>query len=415
MGRVVLDEGRCERGVVMGGVRVAIAGMAAVAVALVGVPASTAQEGPLASACADAPQGRFLDVSGVHEAGIDCIGWWGVTQGTGDGTYLPGEPVNRAQMATFVARAIELSGGTLPEAPPAAFEDTDGNVHAPAIDALAALEVVGGVGDGLYAPDRVVTRGQMAAFLAGAWEARTGEELAPGDTAFADIEGNVHAAAIAAITAVGWTGGTAPGVYEPGLPVTRAQMGTFLARWLTTLVEEGHADYPPANPVPIPERPEPQPEPDPEPEPSPGPSDDPSNVDADGKRLPDGMVLPEAYGLTYSCSWTSSGTLHFEFAILLRGGKQYQFAAHEASREGSFQWRYWSAARDAKQVTGDALDLEPDGRRSLVLPPGDRLRFLHTYGSPSQIDQSVDYWLDLAPARTTIDYDRLTCSGIDPR
>ena len=231
---------------------------------------SPQEQGP---ACADAPEGRFPDVSGVHQPGIDCIGWWGVTQGGADGTYNPSGVVRRDQMATFVARVIELSGGELPAAPTAAFDDIAGNTHETAIRQLASIEVVGGTGEGVYNPGGSVNRGQMGSFLARAWEARTGEEL-PIDAAvsFTDIEGNVHGDNILRIASAGFTGGVGDGAYDPSASVTRAQMGTFLARFLAALVEQGVTDYPPTDPVPLPGQPEPDPAPDPDPDPDPDPA-----------------------------------------------------------------------------------------------------------------------------------------------
>lgn len=225
----------------------------ALSASVLAVPAlgETVATQPIDQACAGAPAGRFADVSGPHEPAIDCLGWWGVTQGAGDGLYRPAAQVSRAQMASFVAATLRLSGGTLPASPPRAFSDTAGNVHATAIDQLAALGVVGGVGGGRYHPTGTVTRGQMASFLARAWEARTGAALPVAGAPFPDIEGDVHADNIRRITPLGLTGGTDDGRYLPGATVTRAQMGTFLARLLAAFIGGGHTTYPPANPVPL--------------------------------------------------------------------------------------------------------------------------------------------------------------------
>lgn len=230
--------------------------LVAVMLGAIALPSGAAADAPLAQpiepACADAPEGRFSDTTGVHQAGVDCIGWWGVTQGDGQGAFSPGQLVSRDQMATFMARVIELSGGELPADPAAPFEDVSGT-HALAINQLAALEVVGGTSATTFNPTGTVNRAQMAAFLARAYEARTGEALPLGDITFPDIEGNVHAENIVRIATAGLTGGTADGRYDPAAPVSRAQMGTFLARLLALLVDGGTTAYPPANPVPMPE------------------------------------------------------------------------------------------------------------------------------------------------------------------
>ena len=75
--------------------------------------------------------------------------------------YCPDRPVTRGQMATFFARAFDLAAGT-----PGRFSDTAGNVHTDSIDKLAAAGITAGCAQGRYCPDRPVTRAQMATFLA---------------------------------------------------------------------------------------------------------------------------------------------------------------------------------------------------------------------------------------------------------
>ena len=105
--------------------------------------------------------------------------WWtpyverlaeiGVTKGcaTDPPQYCPDQPVNRAEMATFLVRALGL-----PAAPPAGFTDTAGNNHQADIDALAAAGVTKGCATDPphYCPDQPVKRAEMATFLVRALE-----------------------------------------------------------------------------------------------------------------------------------------------------------------------------------------------------------------------------------------------------
>lgn len=77
--------------------------------------------------------------------------------------FCPDRPVTRAQMASFLMRALNLE-----LAAPAGFGDTGGSTHEAAIDALAAAGVTVGCQKDppLYCPGRAVTRAQMARFLA---------------------------------------------------------------------------------------------------------------------------------------------------------------------------------------------------------------------------------------------------------
>ncbi len=142
--------------------------------------------------------------------------------------YCPGDPVTRAQMASFLARALDL--GTPEDLAGFADVEPDG-VHADAIEALYGARITVGCGSEplRYCPGDPVTRAQMASFLARALDLGTPEDLA----GFADVEPDgVHADAIEALYGARITVGcgSEPLRYCPGDPVTRAQMAVFLYR-----------------------------------------------------------------------------------------------------------------------------------------------------------------------------------------
>ena len=108
----------------------------------------------------------FTDDDGnPHEFSIDVLAEEGISHGCADGRYCPDAPVTRAQVASFLVRAFNL-----PLAEKSSFADTDGLAHAAAIDALAAAGISRGCADGRYCPVALVTRGQMATLLARALE-----------------------------------------------------------------------------------------------------------------------------------------------------------------------------------------------------------------------------------------------------
>jgi hypothetical protein len=185
------------------------------------------------------PEDGFADVppDSVHESAVDCVAWWGVTSGK-NGRYEPLAGVSRGQMATFLAQAILRSGGTLP-AGRDAFDDDNGSVHQDNINRLAAAGVVSGVSKDTYAPDRPVSRAQMATFLARAVEQRTGRGLAAGADWFFDDETSPHEANVNAAAGAGLASGSGGGGYSPNGTVRRDQMASFLARLLEVYVEAG--------------------------------------------------------------------------------------------------------------------------------------------------------------------------------
>jgi hypothetical protein len=163
----------------------------------------------------------FRDIpTDAHEVNIERIVLAGFAGGFPDGTYAPGAIVSRGQMATFIARAVGLApvaGGP--------FNDVAGTPHEQSINAVAQAGIAGGFADGTFKPSELVTRDQMATFLARALQL-TGVETGP----FSDTAGNVHAPNINAVAQAGVAGGFADGTYLPRNGVTRAQMASFLAR-----------------------------------------------------------------------------------------------------------------------------------------------------------------------------------------
>jgi hypothetical protein len=100
------------------------------------------------------------DESSTHEANINRIAAAGITGGCGPSRFCPGDPVSRAQMASFIARAFHL-----PTATRDFFTDDERSSHEANINRIAAAGITGGCDTGKYCPSGLVTRGQMAAFL----------------------------------------------------------------------------------------------------------------------------------------------------------------------------------------------------------------------------------------------------------
>ena len=187
----------------------------------------------------------FVDDDGnVHEADINKIAAAAITVGcgpSGDGSardrYCPDQPVTRAEMASLLARALDLPGtGT------DYFVDDDGSVHEADINKIAAAAITVGCNPpddrpagNHYCPDQPVTRAQMASLLA-----RALDLPGTGTDYFVDDDGSVHEADINKIAAAAITVGCNPPddrpagdrYYCPDQPVTRAQMASLLARAL---------------------------------------------------------------------------------------------------------------------------------------------------------------------------------------
>jgi hypothetical protein len=107
----------------------------------------------------------FSDDNGsMFEADINRMAQAGITKGCGPGAFCPREVVDRAQMAAFLRRALQLTddgGGDL-------FVDDDNSMFESDIDKLATAGTTKGCNppsNTHYCPDHPVDRGAMAAFL----------------------------------------------------------------------------------------------------------------------------------------------------------------------------------------------------------------------------------------------------------
>ena len=144
----------------------------------------------------------------------------GITYGCGESLYCPSDLVTRGQMASFIARALHL-----PATATDYFSDDESSSHEADINRLAAAGITTGCGPSAFCPTAVVKRDQMASFLARAFGLP-----ATSTDYFTDDAGNTHQTNINRVRAAGITTGCAPNLYCPGQGVTRGQMAAFLHR-----------------------------------------------------------------------------------------------------------------------------------------------------------------------------------------
>lgn len=126
--------------------------------------------------------------------------------------------------------------------PDFADADTISSAHAVNVDRLNQAEIVLGFTDDTFRPTVAINRAQMASFIARALEAVKGETLprAEGEP-FEDL-GAAHRASIEKLTQIGVVQGKTRTTYDPQAPTTRAQMATMIARSLDYLVFEGYLE-----------------------------------------------------------------------------------------------------------------------------------------------------------------------------
>ncbi len=112
------------------------------------------------------PDSPFPDTSGTtHALAIDQLAELGIVLGRADGSYGPGVVVTRAQMATFLVRTFEHIAFDL-EPDRDYFVDDDGSVHERSINAAALAGLTAGVDGDRFGPSNTLRRDQMATFVA---------------------------------------------------------------------------------------------------------------------------------------------------------------------------------------------------------------------------------------------------------
>lgn len=181
----------------------------------------------------DGPGGAFIDDDGnVHEPSINALAAEGITLGADPPLNLgfyPTGSVIRAQMASFLVRALDL-----PSTDEDYFTDDRLKVQVDDINALAEAGIAKGCNppaNTAFCPDHYLTRGEMAAFLV-----RSFGYPHEGDRDFfVDDDGSVFEADINRLAAAGVTRGCNPPAndrYCPDRDVSRAEMASFLSRAL---------------------------------------------------------------------------------------------------------------------------------------------------------------------------------------
>lgn len=164
--------------------------------------------------------GGFSDIAeSVHRGNIIKMANLGITMV--ESSYRPDDAVTRGEMAAFLRRALSL-----PLSDRDFFTDDGSSIFEADINSIAQYGITVGSG-GEYFPTENVTRGQMAAFIKRAFQLGAG-----GATPFTDISSSIFQGDIEAIYAADITVGTSATTYSPQDLVTRGQMATFLARAL---------------------------------------------------------------------------------------------------------------------------------------------------------------------------------------
>lgn len=168
----------------------------------------------------------FVDVH-ANDYYYDAVLWAAqkrVTAGTDATHFSPNASCTRAQIVTFLWRAV---GSPEPKGTSSFTDVSTDSYYAKAVAWAVENGITGGTGNGKFSPDGTCTREQAVTFLYRA----AGSPDVSGGSAFSDVAANAYYA-----NAVAWaeqnkiTGGIGGGLFGSGNDCTRGQIVTFLYR-----------------------------------------------------------------------------------------------------------------------------------------------------------------------------------------
>ena len=173
-----------------------------------------------------APEQIFADVP-VDAYCCEAVKWAaseGITGGIGNNLFAPGLLCTRGQIVTFLWRA---AGSPAPKSMSSFTDVAEDAYYAKAVAWAVENGITGGTGNGKFSPDATCTRAQAVTFLYRA----SGSPAVSGSAAFSDVAADAYyASAVKWAEKNGITGGIGGGLFGSGNNCTRAQIVTFLYR-----------------------------------------------------------------------------------------------------------------------------------------------------------------------------------------
>ena len=179
----------------------------------------------------------FVDVP-VDTYYYDAVLWAvenGITFGTDDTHFSPNLTCTRAQVVTFLWRA---AGSPEVESGESMDDVAAGSYYEKAVAWAIATGITKGTAEGVFSPNAICSRAQIGTFL---WRAAgspilanmTANGPAAGSNPFGDVSAdNYYYNAVLWAVANGITNGTTADTFSPSADCTRAQIVTFLYRYM---------------------------------------------------------------------------------------------------------------------------------------------------------------------------------------
>ncbi|NGM84974.1 S-layer homology domain-containing protein [Paenibacillus sp. 7124] len=181
----------------------------------------------------------FKDVPAAHwgRSDIELLAAKGIIGGSGSGMYGPARSVTRAESVALIVRGLGLEE----KAGVSAFRDVAASAwYSGAVNAAYQAGLVNGQGDGSFHPGEPVSRQELAVLIHSALKYARGGETAASMKPLAVFADQASVAswakeAVAEDAAAGILRGTPAGRFEPAGTASRAEMAAMLKRMLQTM------------------------------------------------------------------------------------------------------------------------------------------------------------------------------------
>ncbi|MCG7378653.1 S-layer homology domain-containing protein [Paenibacillus sp. ACRSA] len=173
-------------------------------------------------------ESRFTDLqySKWAEDGIQYMAERGTVAGYGNGIFQPEKSVTRAQAVTFMVRELYVEELQRPVQGGTYSDVPTTHPFYREITIAAKNGLASGFPDGSFRPNAPISRAETAAFLTRAYPLEEGKQSAN----WTDTGSHWAAAPILMLSSNGLVGGYADGTYRPNRSVTRAEYAVFMSR-----------------------------------------------------------------------------------------------------------------------------------------------------------------------------------------
>jgi uncharacterized repeat protein (TIGR02543 family) len=191
----------------------------------------------------EAPSAKFTDI-GNHwgKEAIDYVVGRGLLSGTSKTTFAPNTAMTRGMLVTALGR---LTGVDTKLYTTNSFTDVKADsAFRPYIEWARSKDIIQGIGNGQFAPDRAITREEIAVIFANYAKA-TGYKLPVTRTAatFADASsiGSAYKTAVTAMQQAGIMMGSTNNKFNPKQSATRAEVSAMLHRYIKLTIDPATA------------------------------------------------------------------------------------------------------------------------------------------------------------------------------